>query len=148
MSPAGPTIEVVRDADERTQGAVCVAVDESGRTVGMGSVRKEIPPPLGRPVWVYESDLVENSEDLGQRMFMAAFDRSGKFNSDGDGPLGVCRLVTDDVETAKRPRPSGPEVDLRGIPRRRLPGADPVVLGRCGRAGASELADPRPVVGD
>jgi hypothetical protein len=113
MSPAGPTIEVVRDAGERTQGAVCVAVDESGRTVGTGSVRKEIPPPLGRPVWVYESDLGENSDDLGQRMFMAAFDAlEAEFKANRDGPRGLCRLVTDDVEMAKRPEAIWPEEGL------------------------------------
>src|SRR4029077_471726 len=113
MSPAGPTIEVVHDADERTQGAICVAIDESGRTVGTGSVRKEVPQPLGRPVWVYESDLGENSDDLGQRMFLAAFDAlEAEFKANRDGPRGLCRLVTDDVEMAKRPEAIWPEEGL------------------------------------
>jgi hypothetical protein len=106
-------IEVVQDADERAQGLVCMAVDESGRTLGTASVREDTPQSLGRPVWVFESDLPESSESLEQRMFTASFDAlEQEFNTGGSGPLGVCRLVTDEVEIAKRPEAIWPEEGL------------------------------------
>jgi hypothetical protein len=104
MSPAGPTIEVVRDAGERAEGKICSAVDDSGRTVATGSVRRETAPPLGRPVWIFQTDLADDSDDLSRGMFVAAFDAlEEEFKARGDGPLGVCRLITDEVEMAKRP---------------------------------------------
>jgi hypothetical protein len=113
MSPAGPTIEVVRDAGARGDGKVCVAVDDSGQTLGTASVRKESPQPLGRPVWIIEIELVDDSEDLRRRMFSTAFDTlEEEFKATGDGPLGVCRLIVDEVEVAKRPEALWPEEGL------------------------------------
>jgi hypothetical protein len=113
MSPGGPTIEVVRDAGERDGGTVCTVVDEAGRTVGTGSVRRDTPRLLGRPVWIFETDLAGGSEGLSRRMFIAAFDAlEEEFKASGNGPLGVCRLIADETELAKRPEALWPEEGL------------------------------------
>jgi hypothetical protein len=91
------------------------AVTQAGPTVKEvpgGSVRIETPSPLGRPVWVYESDVPVESEEH-QRIFRAAFDElEEEFKTNGAGPLGVCLLIDDDVALAKRPEALWPEEGL------------------------------------
>jgi hypothetical protein len=81
------------------------------KAVPGGSVREEIPPPLGRPVWVYESDLPEGSEER-QARFHEAFDALQSEFKPGAGPIGVCRLVADEQEIARRPEAIWPEEGL------------------------------------
>jgi hypothetical protein len=80
-------------------------MSQAGQTIKAvpgGSVREETPSPLGRLVWVYEGD-----------MFNDAFDElEQEFKSSGAGPIGVCRLVTDEHEIAKRPEAIWPEEGL------------------------------------
>jgi hypothetical protein len=83
------------------------------KAVPGGSVREETPPPLGRPVWVYESDVPAESEELRQQMFNEAFDTlEEEFKANGDGPLGVCLLIDDEAEMAQRPEALWPEEGL------------------------------------
>jgi hypothetical protein len=113
MPVAGPTIEIVWDLGERTEGAVCRAVDDDGREVGACSVSEVAPQPPGRPVWAYESDINDASEDLQQRMFTAAFDvLESEYKATGSGPIGVCLLISDPDEIARRPEAIWPEEGL------------------------------------
>jgi hypothetical protein len=72
------------------------------KAVPGGSVREETPPPLGRPVWVYEGDMFNDAFDALEQEFKAS----------GGGPIGVCRLVADEQEIARRPEAIWPDEGL------------------------------------
>jgi hypothetical protein len=89
------------------------ASEPGTRTVGDSSVHEATPGPLGRPVWVYEGSTSGESLDARQRAFVDAFDvLENEFKAAGTGPLGVCRLVSDEVELAERPETIWPEEGL------------------------------------
>src|SRR3954447_18046977 len=81
------------------------------KIVGDGSAHRATPDPLGRPVWVY--DAPGGSMEERQRALLEAFDALAEdFKTTRQGPLGVCRLVTDEAEIAARPEAIWPEEGL------------------------------------
>jgi hypothetical protein len=81
-------------ARERLPAVVCIAVDEEGEVVGVNSVVEQTAPLVGRPFWIYRSLLADHTDDLGDAMFIAAFEAlAEEFESDGAGPIGVCVAV-------------------------------------------------------
>jgi hypothetical protein len=137
MSGSGEAIEVVRGAlddrrakqilrflqdhadleegaaRERLHGAVCIALDASDDLVGVSSVSAETPNPPGRPVWVFRGFVVGDSEELSTGLFSATFEAlEAEFERDQPGPIGVCRLISDAEEIARRPEAIWPEEGL------------------------------------
>src|SRR5436190_14084279 len=83
------------------------------RIVGDGSVHEVTPAPLGRPVWLWEGSTSGESLEERQHAFAGAFDLlENEFKAAGNGPLGVCRLVGDELELAERPEAIWPEEGL------------------------------------
>jgi hypothetical protein len=137
MSVDGPGIEVVRGALDEAQSeelvrllaergafeeaaarelvedVVCVARNDDGELIAVDWVQAAVPQPPNRPLWVYRSLLAENSDALRQRMFTQAVEAlQEEFDSARAGPIGVCLLIEDEAEMARRPDAIWPEEGL------------------------------------
>lgn len=99
-------------ARERLPEVVCLALDGSGRIVGVNSVYEAMPRPPARPMWVYRSFIAADSDGLWTEMFTAAFDvLEEEFDPERGGPIGVCALLSEH-ESAQRPDAIWPDEDL------------------------------------
>jgi hypothetical protein len=100
-------------AREQLDHVVCVAADETGEVVGVGSVQAESVPLVGRRFWVYRSFLAGEAGDLGASMFNAAFEAlEQEFHAGGSGPIGVCMIVGDGDEMDRQPEAVWPDTEL------------------------------------
>jgi hypothetical protein len=80
--------------------------DERGQTIGHASIADESVPLLGnRRLWVYRSEF---AADPGPAVKIALANETHRvldteFVEGGDGPIGLCLLVDDDVLIRDRP---------------------------------------------
>jgi hypothetical protein len=91
-------------ARRRLSDVVCVARD-GGAIVAVNAVHpQEISLVGGRTFWIYRSSLDGDYGERWTEMFKAAFEAlSEEFEPSGTGPLGLCVIVSDRDEIARRP---------------------------------------------
>jgi hypothetical protein len=101
------------EAQARLPSIVCVGIDADGELAGVNFVDDQTLPLLGRRLWVYDSALAEDSDELADAMFNSAFETlADEFQGDVDGPIGVCVMVTDRQLMARRPEATWPQTEL------------------------------------
>jgi hypothetical protein len=92
-------------ARERLGQVVCVLLDEAGEVAGVNSV---YPAPVhavgGRVLWIYRSLLLPEAGEAWAWMLHTAISAlEAEFDPTVAGPQGVCVLVADRDEMARRP---------------------------------------------
>jgi hypothetical protein len=99
-------------ARERLDEVVCVLTEDAGEIAGVNSAYSAEVPVVGkRRFWIYRSFVPGGSPSGQQAMINAAFTAlESEFEPSGDGPLGICLLVTDPTE--KGPEAIWPETEL------------------------------------
>jgi hypothetical protein len=92
-------------ARQRLAEVVCVLRDGEGEVAGVNSVYADRVELIGgRRFWIYRSFLRPDLRDAGPEMIDAAFGAlDEEFAATGDGPVGVCVLITDRDEMRRRP---------------------------------------------
>src|SRR5262245_13293555 len=92
------------EVEERLGEVVCVLVDESDEIVGVNTAYgAEVAVIGGRPFWVYRSYLLPQAAEADSAMINAAFDSlEAVFDPAGGGPIGLCVLLADPDEIARR----------------------------------------------
>jgi hypothetical protein len=101
------------DARARLPEVICLALDGADRIVGVASAGDEVPPPIGRRLFVFRAPVADDSGELGPRLFNAAFEAlESEFDPSGSGPIGVCLRMSDRDEIERRPEVHWAEEDL------------------------------------
>jgi hypothetical protein len=92
-------------ARQRLAAVVCVLRDSSGAVAGANSVYADRVELIGgRTFWIYRSFLRPDLRNAGPEMIDSAFGvLDEEFRATGEGPAGVCVLVTDREEMRRRP---------------------------------------------
>jgi hypothetical protein len=92
-------------ARARLPEVICVLRDESGRIAGVNSAfPADVELIGGRRFWVYRSLLVPGAADAGPAMISHAFEAlQAEFEPGAGGPIGLCVLIDDRAEMARRP---------------------------------------------
>ena len=99
-------------ARERLAEVVCVLVNGAGEVAGVNSVYAAEVPVIGdRRFWIHRSFLPGNASSAQAAMVSAAFTAlEAEFEPGGDGPIGICLLVSDPAEQG--PEAISPETEL------------------------------------
>jgi hypothetical protein len=126
--PHRGTIEVVRDrlSPERAEGllafwarhgalggaqarrrlaeVVCVLLGTAGEVSGASSVLDASVPLVGdQRFWVFRSLLPDAPEAVPAMVAATFAELEAEFDPGGEGPIGLCRLIDDPDELARRP---------------------------------------------
>ncbi len=93
------------EADGILAQVVSVALDDEGEVAGVDTARQAAIPLIGgRKFWLHSADTrpgFEGSVPALERVAFELFDEN--FDPGGDGPIGLCVLVTDPERMAERP---------------------------------------------
>jgi hypothetical protein len=101
------------EAAARLPDVVCVAIDEDGEVVGVNTATDRTLRLLGRRLWLYESKLSEQSDELAAAMFNSAFEAlAEESGGDDEQPIGVYVVVGDRALMERRPEAVWPETEL------------------------------------
>jgi hypothetical protein len=92
-------------ARRRAPEVVCLLLDDAGEIAGVNSVYPDGVAQIGgRRFWIYRSLLLPAASEEGPAMISAAFDAlEEEFDAAGDGPIGLCLLISDRAEMRRRP---------------------------------------------
>jgi len=90
---------------EAGTGVVCVLYDDDGGLAGANAVHAaDVDLVAGRRFWTYREHLVPGAEDARPALLAQAFTAlEAQFEPGGNGPVGVCLLLTDPAAMAERP---------------------------------------------
>lgn len=93
------------EARRRLNEVVCVLLDHAGEIAGVNSVYSaDVGHVGGQRFWLYRSLLLPAVADAAAAMVAAAFGTlDSEYDPAGDGPIGLCLLVTDREELKRRP---------------------------------------------
>lgn len=91
-------------ARQRLSQVVCVLRDDGGTVAGVNSVFADrVELIAGRRFWIYRSFLRADRSESGPEMVDAAFAAlDEEFRATGEGPVGVCVLISDREEMLRR----------------------------------------------
>lgn len=92
-------------ARQRLAEVVCVLRDEDGAIAGANSVFADRVDLIGgRRFWIYRSLIRPDAGNAGPAMIDAAFKAlDEEFSATGEGPIGLCVLISDPEEMRSRP---------------------------------------------
>jgi hypothetical protein len=102
------------EAQGRLPEVLCVLRDEGSEIAGVNSAfQADLGLVGGRSFWIYRSYLLPEAADADPAMINAAFDAlEAEFDPRGDGPIGLCVVLADPAEIARRRDAVWPETEL------------------------------------